>query len=115
MTKKKGYGPFPTAVARVDISDRGGDYRIVGYRIPKWESPMMLDGLLALSRHDRLAEKAERLPKVKAMLGCVLGELGASDGYAALDNPSNVPSVWQIKNALIREKVMEIMKELGDD
>lgn len=61
------------------------------------------------------AKGTERLGKVKAMLACVLGELTASDAYAAMDNHSETPTVWQIKNALIREKVMEIMKEFGDD
>jgi hypothetical protein len=42
-------------------------------------------------------------------LHALLGELDASDGYAVQENPGAPPSVWQIKNSLLRETVNAIL------
>ncbi len=48
-----GYGPFPAAVARVNIPDpRNPGFRIVGYRVPAEQAPL-ISALYALEERDK--------------------------------------------------------------
>lgn len=49
--------------------------------------------------------------KVETGTEAIIGELDASDGYAAQENRGPLPSVWQIKNGLIREKAVALIAE----
>lgn len=56
---KIGYGPFPAAVARVNIPDPSNPgFRIVGYRIPADEAPL-IGALYALGQRDEMFAKME--------------------------------------------------------
>lgn len=42
----------------------------------------------------------------------LLRELDASDAYAKSENSSPLPSVWQIKNALLRDQAKDALAAL---
>lgn len=47
------------------------------------------------------------MPDIRTVLTELLHQLDISDQYAAQENPSRMPTVWQIQNSLLRDKAKE--------
>lgn len=47
---------------------------------------------------------------IRTILNDLLKQVAVSDFYAAQENESKVPSVWQLQNSLLREKAHEALR-----